>query len=104
MSLVLSYDAASASFAIDRAGFWSASTVTLVGADLTGLEPNMAWAEAVLVRWPPSSISWVIVVEAAQSIVWLGAMGLVGGQLTVALSSVTLIGPVRGTVPVFLTL
>ena len=60
-------------------------------------------AEAVFVTLPASRSAWVIVYDAVQVIEADGARVAVGGQVTVALLSVTVNGPLRVTLPEFVT-
>ena len=79
---------------------WSATTVTLLGAESTAVVPKTAWPEAMFVIDPASRSAWVIVWPAVHTTWSRGARVAVTGQLTVTLSSETVNGPDRVTLPV----
>ena len=87
-----------------RPGVWVAVAVAVAAGELIVVAPNVAWPFAVFVIEPASRSAWLITWLAEQVIVALGAM-LVGlaGQVGVALSSVTVNGENRVTLPVFLS-
>src|SRR5450830_691769 len=80
---------------IVSAGDWTAVTVSVSVGEVT--VPFVA--EATFVREPASSSAWVIVKVAVQVIEAPGARLAVAGQVTVALSSLTVNGPARVTFP-----
>ena len=76
--------------------------VRLVLRESTGVVPKLAWPVAVFLIEPASRSAWVMTWLAVQVIVALGAI-LVGlaGQEAVTLSSPTVNGASRVTLPVF---
>ena len=91
------------SFSTSRVALWTALTVTVPWLELIVAAPNVAWALAWLVTEPALRSPWAIVNVAEQLTVALGARVAVGGQVTVVLSSVTVTGPARVTLPVLRT-
>ena len=80
----------------------TAVTVALVRAVLTGLPPLAAWPVAVLVTKPRSTSAWTMAYVALHVILSPGArLAGLAGQVTEVLSSVTLNGPARVTLPSF---
>src|ERR1019366_2563325 len=88
---------------IVSAGDWTAVTVLVSVGEVPGVVPKNPWADATLVTLPASSSAWVIVKLAVQVIEAPGARLAVAGQLTVALSSLTVNGPARVTFPLLVT-
>src|SRR5436309_2091977 len=87
-----------------RAGAPAAVTVLVAGSDATGVVPSRAWPRAVLVMLPASRSAWVTVCVAVQVTLAPGARLAVVGQLTLTLSSLTVTGPARVTLPPLVTL
>src|SRR2546426_942333 len=89
------------------AGSWVASTVAVASLEVTVVVLKVVVAVAWLVTEPPSRSAWVIVYEAVQVVVALGAKGPVPQAKAVpsglpTWSSLTENGPARVTLPVFL--
>jgi len=83
------------------ARFWTAVAVALVLAELIVAAPKWAWPDAVFTTEPVSRSAWVTMWLAVQVIVPFGAMlAGVPGQVGDALSSVTVNGAARVTLPV----
>src|SRR5512139_451968 len=94
------YVAGVAVLTIVSAPFWVALTVSLSGAEVMGVVPKRPLAVAVLVTEPESRSPWVMVYEAVQVIEAPGARLAVAGQdSSAALSSATVNGPERVTLP-----
>src|SRR3954467_5048744 len=101
---VLLYVVGAADFTSESAGFWLAVTVAVASFEVTGLPPKVVAAVALLVIEPASRSPWVIVWVAVQLVVPSGATGPVPqGLIVPCLSSVTVKGPARVTLPLFVS-
>ena len=87
-----------------RTGNCVALTVTLSSFESTGVAPNNACPFAVFVTKPAFRSVCVTAYVAVQSIEAPTARLMSFGQVTLALSSVTVKSPARVTLPVFLRL